>query len=391
MAGPLTGLTVLDLSRVLAGPWATQILGDLGADVIKVERPGGGDDTRGWGPPSVVHDDGEETAAYYLCANRSKRSVALDLGSAEGQRIARRLAARADVVVENFKAGTAAKWGLDYASLATGHPGLVYCSITGFGQTGPNRDKPGYDFMIQGMAGLMSVTGTPDSGPVRAGVAVADITTGLYATIAILAALRHRDATGQGQHIDMALFDTQLACLANQAQNYLVSGRSPELMGNTHPNIVPYQDFPTLDGRLIVAVGNDAQFARFAALLGQDGWAGDRRFARNADRVANRETLVPLIARAMAGETTGHWRALLDGAGIPNGPVNSIADALAEDQVAARGLRVSLADAAGRLVETLAQPMRFSATPPDYRRAPPRLGADTEAVLKALDADAPGS
>ena len=386
MAGPLVGLTVLDLSRVLAGPWATQILGDLGADVVKVERPGTGDDTRSWGPPYL---DGAEAgpgadSAYFLSANRSKRSLTLDLATDQGQRTARALAARSDVVVENFKAGGAARLGLGYADLAADNPGLVYCSITGFGQSGPNSQKPGYDFIIQGMAGLMSVTGTPETGPLRAGVAIADITTGLYATIAILAALRHRDATGQGQHIDMALFDTQLSCLANQVQNYLVSGQAPGPMGNTHPNIVPYQDFPTLDGRLIVAVGNDAQFARFATLLATPEWADDPHFATNAARVKHRDTLVPKIAQAMAGKTTAQWRQALDEAGIPNGPVNAIGAALAEPQVAARGLVQTLAHASGRDVATMGQPIRFSKTQPGPATAPPTLGQHTADILASL-------
>ncbi|HSK38501.1 MAG TPA: CaiB/BaiF CoA-transferase family protein, partial [Arenibaculum sp.] len=298
MAGPLSHIRVLDLSRVLAGPWAGQMLADLGADVVKVEKPGAGDDTRGWGPPYARDTAGGDTgeAAYFLAANRGKRSLTLDLARPEGQEIARRLAARADILLENYKVGTLARYGLDYASLAPVNPGLIYCSVTGFGQTGPYRHRAGYDFMIQGMAGLMSVTGEPDGEPQKVGVALADILTGMYSGVAVLAALAHRDRTGEGQHVDMALLDVMVAAMANQASNYLVSDSAPRRLGNSHPNIVPYQVFETADGHIILAVGNDAQFARFCAVAGRPDLAADPRYARNRDRVANRDALVPLLA-----------------------------------------------------------------------------------------------
>ena len=366
---PLAGLRVLDLSRILAGPWAAQILGDLGADVVKVERPGAGDDTRHWGPPFTASGD----AAYFLSCNRNKRSLALDIASPEGQAVVRRLAARADVVIENYKSGDLARYGLDYAALSTIKPDIVFCSITGFGQTGPNAHRPGYDFVIQGMAGFMSVTGTPDGEPLRAGLAVADLTTGMYSALAILAALRHRDATGQGQHIDMALFDVSFGWLANQAQNYLIGGKVPGRTGNTHPNLVPYQLFSTASVPVIVAVGNDRQFEMFAAALGHPEWPADPRFRLNRDRIANRDALVELITAVLIGERADHWLALLESTGIPCGPVNDIAQAFAEPQVAARGLVVPMQHASG-MIDTVAQPMRFSASPPVYNRAPPLLG-----------------
>lgn len=384
MAGPLAGLKVLDLSRVLAGPWATQILADLGADVVKVERPDTGDDTRSWGPPFLAGTDGSSgDAAYFLAANRGKTSLAVDIADPRGAELVRRLAAGADVVVENFKVGALARYGLDYASLAGARPDLVYCSITGFGQTGPNAHKPGYDFVIQAMAGLMSITGDATGGPTKVGVAISDITTGLYAAIAILAALRHRDATGVGQHIDMALFDTTLGWMANQAMNLLVSGRTPGRMGNAHPNIVPYQDFPTATRRIAVAVGNDGQFRQFATVLGRAEWARDPRYATGPQRLANREALIAEIAAILERRPARDWLAAFDAAGVPAGPVNDLAQAFAEDQTAARELVVDLPHAVAGTVRTMAQPMRFSATPCTYVRSPPRLGEGGRQALQA--------
>jgi crotonobetainyl-CoA:carnitine CoA-transferase CaiB-like acyl-CoA transferase len=392
--GALAGLKVLDLSRVLAGPWASQLLGDLGADVIKVEKPGadgkGGDDTRGWGPPWLADGAGKPTtdAAYFLCTNRNKRSLTVDMTRPEGQAILRELAAQSDVVLENFKVGGLKAYGLDYASLAALNPKLVYCSITGFGQDGPYAARAGYDFLIQGMGGLMSVTGRAagedGAGPQKVGVALTDILTGLYATIAIQAALAHREKSGRGQHIDLALLDVQVACLANQAMNYLVSGHAPRRMGNGHPNIVPYQDFPTADGDMILAIGNDGQFARFCDIAGHAAWAADPRFASNAARVSNRGELIPLLRQATVMKTTAQWIALLENAAVPCGPINDLAAVFADPQVLHRGLRVDLPHAAGGTAPQVANPIRFSATPIGYRHAPPLLGQDTEAILGEL-------
>jgi crotonobetainyl-CoA:carnitine CoA-transferase CaiB-like acyl-CoA transferase len=397
-AGALAGLRVLDLSRVLAGPWASQLLGDLGAEVIKVEKPGangkGGDDTRGWGPPWLADGEGRPTtdAAYFLCTNRNKRSLTVDMTRPEGQAILRELAVGADVVLENFKVGGLKAYGLDYASLAALNPKLVYCSITGFGQDGPYAARAGYDFLIQGMGGLMSVTGRADSeegaGPQKVGVALTDILTGLYAGNAILAALLHREKTGQGQHIDLALLDVQVACLANQAMNYLVSGTAPRRMGNGHPNIVPYQDFPTADGDMILAIGNDGQFARFCEIAGHAEWASDERFASNATRVKHRAELIPLLRQATVMKTTSEWIALLENAAVPCGPINDLAGVFADPQVVHRGLRIDLPHAAGSTAPQVANPIRYSATPIDYRSAPPLLGQDTEAILRELGRDA---
>jgi len=390
VAGSLSHLRVLDLSRVLAGPWASQLLGDLGADVIKVEKPGDGDDTRGWGPPWLADASGAPTAdaAYFLCTNRNKRSLTVDITRPEGQAIVRELAARADVVVENFKVGGLKGYGLDYASLSAINPGLVYCSITGFGQDGPYAARAGYDFLIQGMGGLMSVTGRADgeegAGPQKVGVALTDILTGLYAGNAILAALAHRERTGQGQHIDLALLDVQVACLANQAMNYLVSGKAPRRMGNGHPNIVPYQDFPTADGDMILAIGNDGQFARFCDIAGHAEWSADERFATNAARVKNRGVLIPLLRQATVMKTTAEWIALLENAAVPCGPINDLAGVFADPQVMHRGLHLDLPHAAGGTAPQVANPIHFSATPIAYRRAPPLLGQDTDDVLREL-------
>ncbi len=386
---PLSHVRVLDLSRVLAGPWAGQLLGDYGADVIKVERPGAGDDTRSWGPPYVKDAAGQDTtdAAYFLCANRNKRSVTLDITKPEGQRIVRALAVRCDVVIENFKVGGLRAYGLDYPSLAALSPGLIYCSITGFGQTGPYAPRAGYDFLIQGMGGLMSVTGRrdgePGEGPQKVGVALTDVLTGLYATTAILAALAHRDRTGEGQHIDLALLDVQVACLANQTMNYLASGTAPSRMGNAHPNVVPYQDFPTADGDMILAVGNDGQFARLCQAIGQSGWATDLRYATNAARVANRATLIPALSAVTRTRSTAEWVAALEASAVPCGPINTLADVFADPQIQAREMQRPM-QRDGATVQLVSNPVRMSATPVTYRRAPPLLGADTEQVLREL-------
>jgi len=385
--GALSHLRVLDLSRVLAGPWAGQILADLGAEVIKVERPGNGDDTRAWGPPFLKDAYGESTgeAAYYLSANRNKQSVTIDFTKPEGQRLVRELAAKSDILIENFKVGGLEAYGLDYASLKEVNPQLIYCSITGFGQTGPYAKRAGYDFMIQGLGGLMSLTGRPEgeegAGPVKVGVALTDILTGLYATVAILAALAHRQHDGGGQHIDMALLDVQVACLANQAMNYLTTGVSPKRLGNAHPNIVPYQDFPTADGDFILTVGNDSQFRKFAEVAGQPGWADDPRFASNKQRVANRAVLVPLIRQATVFKTTAQWVEQLEAVGVPCGPINELAQVFADPQVRARGLAFELPHALAGLVPQVGSPIRLSETPVEYRRAPPLLGEHTQEVL----------
>ncbi len=385
MAGPLKGLRVLDLSRILAGPWATQCLADLGAEVIKVENPKGGDDTRTWGPP-FFDNDGEPVSAYYMCANRGKQSVGIDMATAEGQALIKQLADESDILVENFKVGGLKKYGLDYTSLAEANPGLIYCSITGFGQTGPYKDRPGYDLLIQGLGGLMSITGEtddlPGGGPQRAGVAVTDLFTGMYSTVAILGALHHRDKTGEGQHIDMSLLDTQVAVLANQGSNYLVSGTAPKRQGNSHPTIVPYQSFQTKDGYMILAVGNDGQFARFCEAAGMSGLANDERFKTNPMRVKNRVALVPVVASVIAGRTTDEWVNILEKHNVPGGPINSIDRVFADKQVEARGLRLLLEQAeGGAQMPSVANPIRYSNTEIEYRNAPPALGAQTEETL----------
>ncbi len=390
MTGPLSHLTILDMSRVLAGPWAGQILADLGAEVIKVERPGAGDDTRAWGPPFLKDATGKDSreSAYYLAANRGKRSIAIDIARPEGQAIVKKLARRSDALIENYRVGGLRRYGLDYESLAALHPGLVYCSITGFGQDGPMADEPGYDFLIQGMAGLMSITGAEDGPPTKVGTAVADLTTGMYAVIAILAAIAHREKTGHGQHIDMALFDTQLGWLANQNMNYLVGGTVPQRRGNAHPNIVPYQDFRTRDGYIIVCVGNDRQFARFAEAIEEPGLAADARFSTNAARVRNRATLVGIITRRMAAKSTDEWLHILKRARVPHGPINDIAQAFAHPQAIHRGLRVDLDHPLGVRVPTVANPIRYSGSAIAYRDPPPMLGQHTDAILSGLGYDA---
>jgi crotonobetainyl-CoA:carnitine CoA-transferase CaiB-like acyl-CoA transferase len=389
-AGPamsLAGVRVLDLSRVLAGPWCTQTLADLGADVIKVERPGGGDDTRAWGPPYLKDAQGQDTteAAYYLGANRNKRSIAIDIASPAGQALIRELAAGVDVLVENFKVGDLARYGLDAHSLRAANPGLIVCAITGFGQTGPYKDRAGYDYAVQGIGGLMSVTGErddrPGGGPQKVGVAVADLFTGMYAAVAILAALRHRDATGAGQVIDMALLDTQLAMLANLGANYLCTGQAPARMGNAHQNIVPYQVFEASDGHLILAVGNDLQFAKFCAIAGQPGWALDPRFARNAERVRQRELLVPMIADVIRTRTRNSWLAELEAAKVPCGAINNLAETFADPQVQAREMTVAMAHPLSPDLRLVASPIKLSVTPVAYRHAPPLLGQHTRELL----------
>lgn len=388
MSDILRGVRVLDLTRVLAGPWATQNLADLGAEVIKVERPGRGDDTRTWGPPFLRDRDGEETsdAAYYLACNRGKKSVTLDIAAAEGRELARRLALGADVLVENFKAGDLARHGLDYATLSAQNPRLVYCSITGFGQDGPYRDRPGYDFMVQGLGGLMSVTGErdelPGGGPQKVGVAVSDLFTGMYATSAILAALLARERTGRGQRIDMALLDVQVAMLANLSSSYFVSGEAPRRMGNAHMNIVPYHVFRAADGFLIVAVGNDGQFARFCEVLGRPAWARDERFATNALRVHHRELLVGMISERMAERPAHEWLRELEPSGVPCGPINDLEQVFADPQVRHRGMEVRAPHPRAGEVRMVANPIKFSETPIRHDRAPPLLGEHTDEVLR---------
>ncbi|MCU0768629.1 MAG: CoA transferase [Burkholderiaceae bacterium] len=385
--GALSHLRVLDLTRVLAGPWCTQLLADLGADVIKVERPGVGDDTRAWGPPYLRDGAGEETseAAYYLAANRNKRSITVDIAHPEGQAIVRRLAAQSDIVVENYKFGQLARYGLDYATLSRSDPRLIYCSITGFGQTGPHRELPGYDFIIQACGGFMSITGErddqPGGGPQKAGVAVSDLMTGMYACTAILAAVAHRERSGSGQYVDLALYDVMVAMLANMNMNYLTTGRAPGRAGNAHPNIVPYQVFAAADGQLVIAVGNDAQFVRFCEVAGVPELAADARYARNADRVRHRDALVPVLSSLVRARPLAFWLEALDAAGVPCGPINDIAQALADPQVAARGLRVDLPHPLAGSVPLVANPIQLSATPAQVRRAPPLLGEHTEEVL----------
>ena len=390
MAGALSHIRVLDLSRILAGPWASQILADLGAEVIKVERPDAGDDTRGWGPPFIKDQTGNDTslAAYYLSANRNKQSVAIDMATVEGQRLLRELAAQSDIVIENFKVGGLQQYGLDYASLKAINPGLIYCSITGFGQTGPYASRAGYDFLIQGLGGLMSLTGRPDSeeggGPMKVGVAVTDILTGLYASTGILAALAHRQTSGVGQYIDMALLDVQVACLANQAAGYLATGKVPTRIGNAHPSIVPYEAFPTADSYMILAVGNDGQFGRFCQEAGHPELATDPRFVTNMARVENRAVLIPLLRRITVERTTAAWIAALEALAVPCGPINTLDEVFADPQVQARGMQVTLQHAELGALPLVANPIRLSATPVEYRLAPPTLGEHTDSVLNRV-------
>ncbi|MDH3713033.1 MAG: CoA transferase [Gammaproteobacteria bacterium] len=386
----LSNVRVLDLSRILAGPWCAQILADLGADVIKIERPGRGDDTRAWGPPYVRNANGEDTteAAYYVCANRGKRSVTVDIAVPAGQAVIRALAAQSDVLIENYKVGGLAQYGLDYASLADLNPRLVYCSITGFGQTGPYAHRPGYDFVAQAMGGVMSVTGErddlPGGGPQKVGVAVADISTGLYATIAIQAALAYRERSGVGQYIDMALLDCQVAFMANQATAYLASQEAPKRAGNAHQTVVPYQVFATSDSHIVVAVGNDTQFRRLCELLGTAELADDGRFAANEKRVRNREALIPLLAARLSEQSSGHWLRALESAGVPCCPINSLDQVFADPQVKHRKMEVALEHPLAGEVHLPASPLKLSRTPPEYRCAPPTLGQHTDEVLREI-------
>ena len=387
MAGPLNGIVVLDLSRVLAGPWATQALADYGAEVIKIEKPGSGDDTRQWGPPWLKDRAGQDTreSAYYLSTNRGKKSVAIDLAHPQGQALIRDLARSADVLVENFKVGGLARYGLDYATLAAANPRLVYLSISAFGQDGPDAAGPGYDAMVQGMGGLMSLTGLPDDepggGPQKVGGAVADLMCGMYGLSSVLAALFERQASGQGQYIDLALLDSQVAWLANQNMNYLVGGTPPRRQGTAHPNIVPYQAFATADGYLMLAVGNDAQFTRFCEAAGRPDIAADPRFQDNQSRVAHRAELVPQVQELLRSRPTAQWLARLREANVPCGPINDLAQVFAEPQIRHRGMRIDLPHPTAGSVPGVRHPALFSRTPLEYRLAPPELGADTESVL----------
>jgi crotonobetainyl-CoA:carnitine CoA-transferase CaiB-like acyl-CoA transferase len=381
---PLEGLKVLELARILAGPWVGQMLADLGADVVKVERPGAGDDTRGWGPPFVeAADGGDLSAAYFHSCNRGKRSIAVDFETPEGQELVRKLSMHADVVIENFKVGGLKKYGLDYESLKKVNPRLVYCSITGFGQDGPYASRAGYDFMIQGMGGIMDLTGDPAGEPQKIGVAYVDIFTGVYSVVGILAALRQRDATGEGAHLDMALLDVQTSVLANQAMNYLASGKSPRRMGNAHPNIVPYQVFPVADGHVIVAVGNDGQFARFVSVLGQPELAQDERFSSNAGRVGRRAELVPILTELTLKTTRDALLSALEKQGVPAGPINTVADVFADPQVIARGMRIDLPspEAKGGAIPSVRSPVVMNGKPMAADRPSPRLGEHTDEVL----------
>lgn len=384
-AQALSGIRVLDLTRILAGPTCTQLLGDLGADILKVERPGAGDDTRKWGPPYVTGKDGEPTqeSAYYLAANRNKRSVGVDIAKPEGQALVRRLLEGCDVLVENFKVGDLARYGLGYEQLRPAFPGLVYCSITGFGQTGPYAPRAGYDYLAQGLGGIMSLTGAPDGEPMKVGVGIADVMCGMYATVAILAALRHRDATGLGQHIDLALLDTQVAWLINEGTNYLLSGKVPRRLGNEHPNIVPYKVFESADGYVILAVGNDSQFQKWCRFAGAAELATDPRFQTNSLRIANRQELYALMPAYMRQKTTEAWVEGLAGLGVPCSPVNNLQQVFEDPQVKARGMRIDVphGSAAAGTVPLIANPIRMSETPPAYRRSPPTLGEHTDAVL----------
>ncbi len=385
--GPLAGVKVLDLSRILAGPTCTQLLGDLGATVLKIENPATcGDDTRHWGPPFVLDKQGARTdlSAYFMSANRNKHSVAVDIATPDGQEVIRRLAAHADILIENFKPGGLAKYGLDYATLSTALPGLVYCSISGFGQTGPNRDNPGYDLMAQGYGGIMSLTGAPEGPPMKVGVGVADVMCGMYAAVGILSALRHRDQTGEGQQVELALVDSQIAWLINEGVNYLTSGEVPERRGNGHPNIVPYDVYATSDGHVILAVGNDTQFQRFCAFLGMPELAEDPRFATNPARLEHRDALNAVLRPDLLRRTSQDVIEGLQKVRVPVGPVQDLQTVFASDQVAAREMQISMQAEPGD-VDLIGNPLKFSRTPVSYRHAPPRFGADTERVLKRDD------
>ena len=386
--GPLSGLRVFDMTRVLAGPTCTQILGDLGADVIKIERPGRGDDSRGMGPPYLTDAQGKDTAesAYFLSVNRNKRSVTLNLTTEEGQELARRMIGKCDVVVENFRTGALAQYGLAYDQIREAYPALVYCSVTGFGQTGPYAERGGYDYLVQGMGGIMSVTGEPGGAPTKVGVGVSDIITGMYAAIAIQAALRHRDLTGEGQHIDMALLDSQVAWLSYVGENYLVSGKMPQRLGSQHPNIMPYQVFRASDGLMVLAVGNDAQFTRFCEFAGCPDLAADERYTTNAGRVKNRDGLTPVLADIIASKSIAHWVEGLVGVNVPCSPINTIDQVFADPQVVAREMKINMPHPhlSGETMDLIASPLRFSRSPVSYRQAPPQLGEHTAEVLEEL-------
>ena len=390
MAGPLSHLRVLDLSRVLAGPWASQNLADLGAEVIKIERPKGGDDTRAWGPPFLRDGNGVDTAetAYFLCANRGKKSVTIDIASEQGQGIVRSLVAQCDVLIENFKVGDLQRYGLAYDDLKVLNPNLIYCSITGFGQDGPLKSQAGYDFMIQGTGGLMSITGDPDDvpggGPKKVGIPLADLMTGMYATVAILAALMRRDREGGGEYIDMALLDCQVATLSNQGQNYLISGTVPRRYGNAHPNVVPYQAFPTADGHVIIAIGNDSQFGKFCQAAGEPLLARDPRFLTNADRVRNRDAIVAEVSRLVKQRSTGEWLTTLGPIGVPCGPINDMAQTFAHPQVRHRSMTLEMDHPSSGKVSLIANPIRFTQHPIVYQRPPPVLGQHTHEVLAGV-------
>lgn len=384
--GPLDGVKVLDLSRILAGPTCTQLLGDYGADVIKIEKPGAGDDTRKWGPPYVRDEDGNDTSesAYYLCANRNKRSVAIDIASTEGAASIRKLAAKCDILIENFKLGGLKKFGLEYESLKSENPAMIYCSITGFGQTGPNADLPGYDLMAQGYGGIMSLTGEPDGEPIKVAVGIADVMCGMYATTAILAAMRHRDLTGEGQYIDIALVDTQIAWLINEGSNYLSSGKVPTRRGNQHANIVPYQVFEVSDGHIIIAVGNDAQFSRFCTILGRDDIASDEKYSTNLKRVENRVALIELLKIEIKKFDKHQLLNQMGANKVPCGPINNLEEVFDSEQVAAREMRIAMdhPKAGTGQVELIGNPVKFSKTPVTYRRPPPICGAHTQEVMR---------
>ncbi len=386
--GSLAGIRILDLSRILAGPSCTQLLGDLGAEVIKVERPGSGDDTRKWGPPYLRDGEGRELteSAYYACANRNKRSVAIDIATPQGRATVLRLLENCDVLIENFKVGDLARHGLAYEQLRERFPRLVYCSITGFGQDGPYAERPGYDFLAQGMGGIMSLTGEPDGEPQKVAVGITDLMTGMYAAVGILAALRYRDRCGEGQHVDVALLDTQVAWLANAGTAYLTSGKAPPRLGNGHPNIVPYEVFPASDGYFILAVGNDAQYRRFCELAEVSHLADDPRFATNRARVEHREQLIPVLKEVTARKPRAFWIDVLEAQQIPGGPINTLPEVFADPQVLHRGMRVKLPDSGyeGGEVSLIGNPLHMSRTPPSYRRAPPRLGQHTEEILAEL-------
>ena len=388
MPGPLAGIRVFDLTRILAGPTCTQLLGDLGADVIKTEKTGAGDDTRKWGPPYVQDEEGRNTSesAYYLSSNRNKRSLAIDIATPEGQALAKRLIARCDIMVENFKVGDMARYGLAYTDLKAANPRLIYCSITGFGQTGPYAPRAGYDMLAQGLGGIMSVTGEPDRPPMKVGVGIADIMCGMYATVAILAALHHRDRTGEGQFIDLALLDSQVAWLATVGLNYLTSGKVPGRVGNEHPNIVPYNVMAASDGHVILAVGNDSQFVKFCNFAGHPEWAQDARFVTNERRIANRRAIYELIEPVLHARTQKHWVEGLAQIGVPCSPVNTVDQVFTDPQVLARGMKIAMPHAlAGKgEVDLIGNPIKYSATPIDYRLPPPRLGEHSREVLKEL-------